>query len=355
MPDIVDALLIRCLQRKPIERTPVWIMRQAGRYLPEYRKIRAQAGDFLSLCKNPQLACEVTLQPLRRYALDAAILFSDILTIPDAMGLGLSFAEGEGPCFSRPLRSVAAIDALSTPNVPESLGYVLDAVRLIRREMPSHLPLIGFAGSPWTLACYMVEGSSSRDFKHALRLIYSEPVVAHQLLAKLTSAVGDYLDEQVRAGVNVLMIFDTWGGILSTDNYLDFSLAYMKMLVKHLKERHPHIPIILFTKGGGQWLTALANTGCDALGLDWTCDLGRARAQVGSQVALQGNLDPTVLLTSPQCIRTQVKHILDTYGPGTGHVFNLGHGITPDVPPEHVTALINAVHELSPGYHVSSS
>ena len=355
MTDITQSLLIRSLQQKPVPRTPVWIMRQAGRYLPEYRQVRANAGDFLSLCKNPQWACEVTLQPLRRFALDAAILFSDILTIPDAMGLGLSFVEGEGPCFARPLQSIAAIDALPDASLINDLEYVMDAVRLIRQEMPSDLPLIGFAGSPWTLACYMIEGGSSRDYKRVLQMMYTEPAAMHRLLTKLASAVTAYLDEQVRAGVNALMIFDTWGGILSTANYQAFSLQYMARIVQSLKQKHPHIPITLFTKGGGQWLGQLANTGCDALSVDWTCDLTAARAQVGSRVALQGNLDPAVLLTSVDCIRQQVKCVLDAYGSGTGHVFNLGHGITPDVPPEHVTALVDAVHEFSPRYHETTA
>ena len=354
MTDVTQSVFIRSLQQKPVSRTPVWIMRQAGRYLPEYRQVREQAGDFLSLCKNPQWACEVTLQPLRRFALDAAILFSDILTIPDAMGLGLSFVEGEGPCFANPLRSVESIEALPDVSVMNELGYVMDAVRLIRHEMPAELPLIGFSGSPWTLACYMIEGGSSKDFKRVLNMMYGEPAAVHQLLSKLASTVIAYLDEQVRAGVNALMIFDTWGGILTTPNYHDFSLHYMAMIVTALKIKHPHIPITLFTKGGGQWLQRQADTGCDALSLDWTCDLGAARAQVGTRVALQGNLDPTVLLTSPECIRKQVKQVLDSYGQGSGHVFNLGHGITPDVPPEHVTVLIEAVHEFSPQYHTDA-
>jgi len=351
MSDVNQSVFIQSLLKKPIPRTPVWLMRQAGRYLPEYRKVRTEAGDFLSLCKNPQFACEVTLQPLRRFALDAAILFSDILTIPDAMGLGLRFAEGEGPCFDRPLRSIAAIDALPTVSVPDELGYVMDAVRLIRRELPKGMPLIGFAGSPWTLACYMIEGGGSRDFKHILPLMYLEPKAIHQLLAKLTATITAYLDEQVRSGVNALMLFDTWGGILTTPNYLEFSLHYMAMIVSQLKRKHPQVPIILFTKGGGQWLSHMANTGCDALSVDWTCDLARARSQVGGQVALQGNLDPVALLTSPACIREQVKAVLAAYGHGSGHVFNLGHGITPDIPPEHVAAMIDAVHEFSPRYH----
>lgn len=351
MSDISNSLFIRALQRKPINRTPVWIMRQAGRYLPEYRKLRAEAGDFLSLCKDPDLACEVALQPLRRYALDAAIVFSDILTIPDAMGLGLYFVEKEGPCFQTALRSLEAIEALTVPDPHQDLAYVLKAIRLIRKDMPSGLPLIGFAGSPWTLACYMVEGSSSRDFKQALRLLYNEPTAAHLLLNTLTLATIAYLDAQVQAGVDALMIFDTWGGILTNQNYQLFSLAYLAKIVTELKKMHPTIPLILFTKGGGQWLNAMAATGCDALGLDWTVDLAAARAQVGAKVALQGNLDPTVLLTNPDCIRQEVAKLLATYGKGSGHVFNLGHGITPDVPPEHVAVMIEALHELSPAYH----
>ena len=351
MIDLTQSIFIRSLQRQPVNRTPVWLMRQAGRYLPEYRDVRAKAGDFLSLCKNPQLACEVTLQPLRRFALDAAILFSDILTIPDAMGLGLYFAEGEGPCFSTPIRNPSDIHRLPGVSVMDELTYVMDAARLIRQELPADLPLIGFAGSPWTLACYMVEGKSSRDFKHMLMLMYNEPLVVHQLLTKLSDMVSAYLEGQVLAGVNALMIFDTWGGILTTHHYNDFSLHYMALIVSKLKAKYPHIPIILFTKGGGQWLQQIANTGCDALGVDWTCDLARARAEVGFKVALQGNLDPTVLLANPARIREEVAQVLASYGEGSGLVFNLGHGITPDVPPEHVAAMVAAVHELSPAYH----
>lgn len=355
MVDLSQSLFMRSLQKKPVERTPVWLMRQAGRYLPEYRQVRAKAGDFLSLCKQSELACEVTLQPLRRFGLDAAILFSDILTIPDAMGLGLSFVEGEGPCFSRPVTTLAAIDALPTLSVMDNLAYVMEAVRLIRQEMPADLPLIGFAGSPWTLACYMVQGQSSRDFKRMLQLMYNEPVATHQLLNKLATVVHAYLDEQVRAGANALMLFDTWGGLLSTPHYLEFSCHYMANIVRQLKQTHPTVPIILFTKGGGQWLSHLAETGCDALGVDWTCDLTRARAEVGSKVALQGNLDPVVLLTSPFCIQEQVKQVLAAYGHGSGHVFNLGHGITPDVPPENVAVMVEAVREWSPFYHGKTS
>jgi uroporphyrinogen decarboxylase len=351
MYDLNQSLFLRALRRQPVERTPVWIMRQAGRYLPEYRKVRGQAGDFLSLCKNPELACEVTLQPLRRFDLDAAILFSDILTIPDAMGLGLYFAEGEGPCFHHPLHDVRAISNLQIPTV-DSLDYVMSAARLIRQEMPKELPLIGFSGSPWTLACYMVEGKSSREFKRILHLVYTESDAAHSLLNKLALSVADYLIEQIKAGVNAVMLFDTWGGILTPENYLNFSLHYMKQIVQQIKRSYPEIPVILFTKGGGQWLEKMIITGCDALGVDWTCDLSEARRRVGDKVALQGNLDPSVLLSSPHCIREQVKKVLASFGPGAGHVFNLGHGITPDVPPEHVAALIEAVHEFSPYYHM---
>ncbi|KTC77076.1 uroporphyrinogen decarboxylase [Legionella brunensis] len=349
--NIQDSLFIRALRRLPVPRTPVWFMRQAGRYLPEYRRVREQAGDFLSLCKNPDLACEVTLQPLARYQLDAAILFSDILTIPDAMGLELYFTEGEGPAFHKPVRTSEAIAAIEVPDPMEQLSYVMGAVRQIRQEMPKELPLIGFSGSPWTLACYMVEGGASRDFKQILRLLYVEPQTLHLLLAKLAQAVTVYLDAQIKEGVNAVMLFDTWGGILTAKSYQEFSLAYMKNIITALKQKHPQIPIILFTKGGGQWLKSMVESGCDALGLDWMTDLAVARAQVGNQVALQGNLDPAVLLSNPQCIRNQVKQVLASFGSGEGHVFNLGHGITPDVPPEHVAAMINAVHEFSPAYH----
>lgn len=351
MYDLNQSLFLRALKRQPVERTPIWMMRQAGRYLPEYRKIREQAGDFLSLCKNPELACEVTLQPLRRYAMDAAILFSDILTIPDAMGLGLYFSEGEGPCFMHPVQNVAAIKNLRVPEIEDSLAYVMDAARLIRKEMPQELPLIGFAGSPWTLACYMVEGRSSRDFKNILKLIYTESDAAHMLLHKLAVSVSEYLVAQIKAGVNAVMLFDTWGGILTPTNYQHFSLQYMQQIVQYIKAAYPDVPVILFTKGGGQWLEKMVTTGCDALAIDWTCDLGDARKRVGHAVALQGNLDPAVLLSSEPCIREQVKQVLESFGHGSGHVFNLGHGITPDVPPEHVAVMVDAVHELSPFYH----
>ena len=351
MSNCEESLFLRALMRKPVPRTPVWLMRQAGRYLPEYRKVREQAGDFLSLCKNPELACEVALQPLRRYSLDAAILFSDILTIPDAMGLGLYFAEGEGPGFHHPLRSEKAIADLPENGLLEKLSYVMDAVRLIRQEMPTDLPLIGFAGSPWTLACYMVEGKGSREFKHMLKLLYNQPQSAHVLLEKLTQTIVAYLAEQIKAGANALMIFDTWGGLLTPENYQFFSLNYMGKIVNQLKNQYPDTPIILFTKGGGQWLEAMTNTGCDALGLDWTCELRIARQRVGYRVALQGNLDPAVLLANDEVVCQQVQKVLASFGHGNGHVFNLGHGITPDVPPERVRVMIDAIREFSPAYH----
>lgn len=351
MVGVSESLFIRSILKKPVERTPVWLMRQAGRYLPEYRAVRQKAGDFLSLCKNPQLACEVTLQPLRRFQLDAAILFSDILTIPDAMGLGLQFAEGEGPYFSNPIQSLADIKALSGSKAIDRLGYVVEAVKLIRQNLPENLPLIGFSGSPWTLACYMTEGKAAREFKTIKQWMYKVPGEIHQLLETLSLAVTSYLAQQVEAGVNALMLFDTWGGILTTSAYQAFSLDYMKRIIQTLKQNYPTVPIIIFTKGGGLWLSEMVESGCDALGLDWTCELGFARSRVGSQVALQGNLDPAILTTSPSCIRAEVQRILASYGQGSGHVFNLGHGITPDVPPDNVAVLIEAVKELSPDYH----
>jgi uroporphyrinogen decarboxylase len=355
MSGVNESLLLRALRREPVPRTPVWLMRQAGRYLPEYRQVRAKAGDFLSLCKHTELACEVTLQPLRRFALDAAILFSDILTIPDAMGLGLYFSEGEGPCFRYPLHSVDAIESLPLPRIKDDLGYVLDAVHMIRRELPKDIPLIGFSGSPWTLACYMVEGKSSQEFVRIFAIIKQNPSVAELLLEKLAQSVTDYLSEQVLAGADVLMIFDTWGGLLSTEQYQRFSLAYMRSIVSALKSRHSSVPVILFTKGGGQWLEQMADTGCDALGLDWTSDLGRARVRVGNRVALQGNLAPSTLLSDEATIRSQVKQVLSSYGMGSGHVFNLGHGITPEVLPERVKVMVDAVHEFSPAFHLEAT
>ena len=351
--------LLRALLKQPLDRTPVWMMRQAGRYLPEYRETRSQAGDFMTLCKTPDLACEVTLQPLERFPLDAAILFSDILTIPDAMGLGLYFSQGEGPCFERPLRDAAAIQALPIPDPEQELGYVMDAVRVIRRELAGRVPLIGFSGSPWTLATYMVEGGSSKDFRKIKRLMYESPDVLHGLLDKLADSVIDYLNEQIKSGAQAVQIFDTWGGVLSTRSYETFSLAYMKKIVAGLiKENDGRtVPSILFTKNGGLWLEQIASSGCQAVGVDWTIELAQARARVGEQVALQGNMDPSVLYASDANIRSEVKRILRSYADGacdqacTGHVFNLGHGIALDVDPEKAGVFIDAVHELSAPYH----
>ncbi len=340
---------LKALARQPVDRTPVWMMRQAGRYLPEYRATRAQAGDFMSLCKNTELACEVTLQPLERYELDAAILFSDILTIPDAMGLGLYFAEGEGPKFRKPVRTEADIERLQVINTSSDLAYVTDAVSMIRRELNGRVPLIGFSGSPWTLATYMVEGQSSRDFARAKTMLYKQPELMHQLLDKLALSVIDYLNAQIRAGAQVVQIFDTWGGALSHTAYQEFSLAYMAKIADGLIRQADgrDVPVILFTKGGGQWLEAMADTGCQALGLDWTVDIGSARARVGDSVALQGNMDPAVLRADGATIEREVQTILKSFGEGPGHIFNLGHGITPDIDPENAKVFIEAVHKFS--------
>ena len=353
--ELKNDLLLRALRREPVARTPVWMMRQAGRYLPEYREVRARAGDFMSLCRNPELACRVTLQPLKRFDLDAAILFSDILTIPDAMGLGLYFAEGEGPRFEHPIRSVGDIQNLPVPDPEDSLRYVMDAVRTIRRALAGAVPLIGFAGSPWTLATYMVEGGSSKEFARVRGLLYQDPAAMHQLLDKLARAVTEYLNAQVRAGAQALMIFDTWGGTLTRANYLGFSLAYMQQIVAGLIREHDgrRVPVVLFTKNGGAWLEEMAASGCDALGIDWTQSLDEARQRVGGKVALQGNLDPCVLYAPPEVIRAQVAGVLEEFGHHPGHVFNLGHGVHPAIAPEHVKAMIDAVHELSPAYHQS--
>lgn len=342
-------IFLRVLRGETVERTPVWFMRQAGRYLPEYRETRAKAGSFMDLCRNTELACEVTLQPLRRYALDAAILFSDILTIPDAMGLGLTFAQGEGPKFARTIRTLADVESLPLP--PEgSLDYVFNAVKMIRRELDNLAPLIGFAGSPWTLATYMVEGQSSRDHAHTKALAYREPETMHALLVKLTQAVSEYLNRQIDAGAQAVMIFDSWGGTLPHWAYERFSLNYMSEIVKNIQKR---VPTIIFTKGGGQWLSLLKDSGANAIGIDWTTSLKTARQIVGDNITLQGNLDPTMLLTNPATIRNAVKDILEDYGHGHRHIFNLGHGITPDVPPDNVYAMIDAVAEFSPAYHQS--
>jgi uroporphyrinogen decarboxylase len=353
MSPLKNDRFLRALLREPVDVTPVWIMRQAGRYLPEYRETRARAGSFLDLCQTPELACEVTLQPLERYPLDAAILFSDILTVPDAMGLGLGFEEGEGPRFEHPVRSAADISALPLPDPEDELRYVLDAVRLIRSELDGRVPLIGFSGSPWTLATYMIEGATSKDFRRAKGLMYDHPELMHDLLDKVARAVTAYLNAQIAAGAQAVMVFDTWGGALSARAYREFSLAYMARIVEGLVRvaEGRRVPVILFTKGGATWLEDLAGSGCDALGVDWTIEIGAARRRVGDRVALQGNMDPCVLYASPETIRTEVAAILESYGPGSGHVFNLGHGVHPQVRPEHVGAFVDSVHELSRPYH----
>ena len=344
---------LRALLRQPTDYTPVWMMRQAGRYLPEYRATRARAGNFLALCKSPDLACEVTLQPLERFPLDAAILFSDILTVPDAMGLGLYFAEGEGPKFERPLRDEADIRRLCKPDVGTELKYVTDAVSTIRKALDGRVPLIGFTGSPWTLACYMVEGGSSSDFRTIKTMAYSRPDLLHHILSVTADTVIDYLNAQIAAGAQAVQIFDTWGGALSHAAYREFSLAYMQRIIAGLNREAEgrRVPVIVFTKGGGQWLEAMADTGADALGLDWTTDIGEARCRVGDRVALQGNFDPVALHAPAAAIEAEVARILAAYGSGSGHVFNLGHGIGQTVPPEHAAAFVEAVQRLSRPYH----
>lgn len=353
MTELKNDRFLRALMRQPVDCTPLWIMRQAGRYLPEYRATRAKAGSFMNLCKSPELCCEVTLQPIDRFELDAAILFSDILTVPDAMGLGLGFYEGEGPRFDKPVRTAADIDRLPIPDPEGELKYVMDAVRTIRRELHGRVPLIGFSGSPWTLAAYMVEGHGSRDFSIAKGMMFDRPELMERLLDKLVLAVVAYLNGQIAAGAQAVMLFDTWGGLLSPRDYLRFSLEPMHKVIAQLEREHGgrKVPVILFTKGGGQWLEAMADTGADALGLDWTTDIGEARRRVGSKVALQGNMDPNALYASPERIQEEVATILASYGHGEGHVFNLGHGIHPNINPEHVSAFVQAVRELSPAYH----
>lgn len=334
--------LIRAFLREPVDMTPVWLMRQAGRYLPEYRETRKKAGNFLTLCKTPELACEVTLQPLQRFALDGAIIFSDILTIPDAMGLGLHFVENEGPQFSQPLKTAHDIQALKIPDPETELRYVMDAIRVTKKELHDRVPLIGFAGSPWTLATYMIEGGSSKNFSKAKKMLYESPTLMKQLLDTLAKSITLYLKAQIAAGADAVMIFDTWGGTLSTEAYLEFSLSYMQQIVSELDK-----PSIIFTKNGGQWLEAMADSGANVIGLDWTTNIGTARKRIGNKVALQGNLDPSILYASPECIREECKKILTSYGNHPGHIFNLGHGILPDVPFEHVSVLVDTVHELS--------
>ncbi|WP_425493122.1 uroporphyrinogen decarboxylase [Novilysobacter antarcticus] len=345
---------LRALRREPVDHTPVWLMRQAGRYLPEYRATRAQAGSFMGLATNPDLACEVTLQPLRRFPLDAAILFSDILTIPDAMGLGLHFVEGEGPKFERPVRTAADIAKLGVPDMESDLGYVMEAIRTIRRELDNKVPLIGFSGSPWTLACYMVEGSGSKDFARVKSLAMNDPAAMHQLLDVTTTAVIAYLSAQRAAGAQALQLFDTWGGVLSPSMYREFSLRYMQRIAAELErgEGADRTPLILFGKGNGAYVSELADTGAEGVGVDWTIDLGDAVRRTGGKVAIQGNLDPVTLYADPDAIRQHVGRALDSYRDGNGgsregHVFNLGHGMSPDMKPEHVAVMVEAVHELS--------
>lgn len=346
-------LFLRALLREPTPYTPVWIMRQAGRYLPEYNQTRARAGSFLDLCKNPDFATEVTLQPLARFPLDAAILFSDILTIPDAMGLGLRFAEGEGPRFDHPLREEWEIRNLIVPDPGDHLRYVLDAVRQIRKALANEVPLIGFSGSPFTLACYMIEGRGGTEFHETKRMLYQRPDLLHHILDINAKAVSAYLNAQIEAGAQAVMIFDTWGGVLSGEAFHEFSLRYMERICASLKREHDgtRVPRIVFTKGGGHWLESLAQSGADALGLDWTVDIGKARARVGDRVGLQGNLDPAILFSSPEVISREVHKVLAGYGHGSGHVFNLGHGISQFTPPEHVAALVEAVHSASAQFH----
>lgn len=353
MTELKNDRFLRALMGEPVDITPVWMMRQAGRYLPEYRATREKAGSFMDLCRNADLACEVTIQPLERYALDAAILFSDILTIPDAMGLGLSFNTGEGPQFSKPIQSAADVKNLPIPDPEDELQYVMNAVRTIRRELNGRVPLIGFSGSPWTLATYMVEGGSTKEYGKVKGMMFSEPALMHQLLDKLAQSVTSYLNGQIAAGAQAVQIFDTWGGVLTPRDYEEFSLRYMQQIIEGLTREADgrKVPVILFTKGGGQWLEMMAASGADCLGVDWTTNLSDARARVGDQVSLQGNMDPCILYSNPERIREEVAAVLASYGKGNGHVFNLGHGIHPKIDPENVGAFINAVHELSASYH----
>ncbi|MBE9526019.1 MAG: uroporphyrinogen decarboxylase [Proteobacteria bacterium] len=353
MSELKNDRFLKALLREPVDMTPVWMMRQAGRYLPEYRATREKAGSFMDLCMNAELACEVTIQPLERYALDAAILFSDILTIPDAMGLGLRFAQGEGPKFDKPLRSIADVNALGVPDPEGELQYVMNAVRTIRKELDGRVPLIGFSGSPWTLATYMVEGGSTKEFGKVKGMMFDEPQTMHKLLDTLAQSVTSYLNAQIAAGAQAVMIFDTWGGVLTPRDYKEFSLRYMQQIVDGLTRENDgrKVPVVLFSKGAAGWLEAMADTGCDALGVDWTIDMADARARVGDKVALQGNMDPCVLYSKPERIEQEVKTILESYGSGNGHVFNLGHGIHQHINPDNVTAFVNAVHDHSKAYH----
>ena len=352
-PPLANDRFLRALLREPVDRTPVWIMRQAGRYLPEYREVRARVGGFMDLCRNTELACEVTLQPIRRYDLDASIVFSDILTIPAAMGLGLEFVQGEGPTFERPVRDRAAVEALGVPDPEDDLGYVMDVVRAVRAGLEGKVPLIGFSGSPWTLACYMVEGGPSSDFRRIKGMMYAEPDTLRKLLGTLAESVTGYLNAQIAAGAQAVMVFDTWGGVLSPPRYREFSLGFIERVVAGLDREAEgrRVPVIAFSKGASISLEAQADIGADALGLDWTSDIGDARRRVGDRVALQGNLDPCVLYAPAERIREEVAGVLASYGAGPGHVFNLGHGVHQFVDPEHVGVLVDAVHELSAPYH----
>jgi len=359
MTELKNDLYLRALNGEKVERTPIWVMRQAGRYLPEYRATRAKAGDFLTQCKTAELACEVTMQPIDRFGLDAAILFSDILTIPDAMGLGLVLEEGIGPVFSRPIKSVSDIDNLHIPDCEIDLGYVMEAVRVIRAELNGRVPLIGFTGSPWTLASYMVEGKGSKEFSLIKSMMFEEPAAMHRLLQIVTDSVIEYLKAQIGAGAQSLMVFDTWGGMLSTDNYRAFSLDYMQQIVAALKTdpSSKDVPIVLFTKGGGQWLELMADTGCDGLGLDWTIDIADAKRRVGSKVVLQGNMDPVAMNTNEETVTTEACKVLKSYGThqehDKGHIFNLGHGIQPHAKPDNMAALVRTVQQQSDQYHSS--
>ena len=350
-PALKNDRFMRALLRQPVDATPIWIMRQAGRYLPEYRASREKAGDFLTLCKTPELACEVTLQPLDRFELDAAILFSDILTIPDAMGLGLAFKEGDGPTFSHPVRTPADISKLSALDPHDELPYVLDAVRLIRQELNGRVPLIGFAGSPWTLATYMVEGGSSKEFSKVKSLLYDCPGDLQKLLNILSDSVANYLNAQIEAGAQAVMIFDTWGGVLTPECYCNYSLQPMTRVVEQLQRDYAghQVPVILFSKGANHSLSQLASAGADAIGLDWTININTASQCVGNKVALQGNLDPAVLYSSPASVKHHARKILDAYAKPSGHVFNLGHGIHPTIDPEKVKILVDFVHSYSAG------
>lgn len=344
--------LLKAIAREPVDMTPIWIMRQAGRYLPEYRAVRKKAGSFMTLCKTPELACEVTLQPLERYELDAAIIFSDILTVPDAMGLGLEVVEGKGPQFKHPLQNEKQVSRLQVPDL-EQLKYVYEAIQLVQKELAGRVPLIGFSGSPWTLAAYMVQGSARPGFPLLVKMLQENPSSLHKLLDVLAASVCVHLNAQIQAGAQAVMIFDTWGGLLSNENYLEFSLYYIKQIISGLLRTYNNrkTAVILFTKNGHTWMEKMADSGCDAIGLDWSVSLQTAREKVGDKVALQGNMDPVLLLQSPDCILKEVERILASFGNGSGHVFNLGHGIVPEVPPENVKILVDAVHEMSKPYH----